>query len=431
MRAITTGSLSVILILLGALMPLPSSADSAVTVLGFGAVGDGTTDDTAALQAAITAVSGTGGTVEVPAGVYRISRTVEVPANTTVSGSGVITQSTAGVSGLRITGSGVTIEGITLRGPNLTPAYVSAEHGIEARGTQESPLTQLTVRDVTEDGWGAYGVYLQHVVGFTVTGCTLSDIGYTGIGVLSGSHGAITDNRVDNITPGASGNAYGIIMSYADNEPESTDIVVRANTVSRVFWEGIDAHGGSRLTIDSNTVRESGDGIALAQGTTSVQSGADNTVTDNLIEDSSKRGIIVVGQPGVPRSRNTISGNIVRRSHEGVLAFYTSHLRIARNIFEQSSAVGVYLDHHNDGFQVTDNTFIDMWSSTAWTAGIHTADSDDTNTGLIARNILLHGSKPAAPHLNDYGYYFRGGLAGITIRDNDFTAATYGAVDGQ
>jgi len=91
-----------------------------------------------------------------------------------------------------------------------------------------------------------------------------------------------------------------------------------------VFWEGIDAHGGSRLTIDNNTVRNSGDGIALAQGTASIHLGSDNTVTNNLIEDSSKRGIVVIGQSSAPRSRNTISGNTLRRTAgEGLLAFYT------------------------------------------------------------------------------------------------------------
>ena len=47
-----------------------------VSVKDFGAVGDGTTDDTAAIQAAIDVVSSSGGSVFVPAGVYRVSQIV-------------------------------------------------------------------------------------------------------------------------------------------------------------------------------------------------------------------------------------------------------------------------------------------------------------------------------------------------------------------
>ncbi|MGD9502824.1 MAG: glycosyl hydrolase family 28-related protein [Methyloceanibacter sp.] len=51
----------------------PPVAGSTVNVKDKGAVGDGRADDTAAIQAAIDAVAGTGGTVLVPDGVYMVS----------------------------------------------------------------------------------------------------------------------------------------------------------------------------------------------------------------------------------------------------------------------------------------------------------------------------------------------------------------------
>jgi len=60
-----------------------------VSVRDFGAVGDGVTDDTAAIQAAIDAVDLTGGgAVYVPNGIYIISNSFNVPSNVLIYGDG-------------------------------------------------------------------------------------------------------------------------------------------------------------------------------------------------------------------------------------------------------------------------------------------------------------------------------------------------------
>lgn len=57
-----------------------------INVRDFGAKGDGTTDDTSALNAAMTAA--TGKTLFIPAGTYLISDSLGIPSNTTVVGAG-------------------------------------------------------------------------------------------------------------------------------------------------------------------------------------------------------------------------------------------------------------------------------------------------------------------------------------------------------
>jgi hypothetical protein len=54
----------------------------------YGAVGDGTTDDTAAISAAITAATTNGGIVFFPAATYRITSTLTVPGDVLVQGAG-------------------------------------------------------------------------------------------------------------------------------------------------------------------------------------------------------------------------------------------------------------------------------------------------------------------------------------------------------
>lgn len=56
-----------------------------LNVKNFGAVGDGRTDDTAAVRAALGALAGKGGTVWFPPGEYRLD-TIDVPADTTLRG---------------------------------------------------------------------------------------------------------------------------------------------------------------------------------------------------------------------------------------------------------------------------------------------------------------------------------------------------------
>ena len=53
--------------------PTIAIGTTALNVANFGAIGNGVTDDTAAIQAAINALPSTGGTVEIPAGTYMIN----------------------------------------------------------------------------------------------------------------------------------------------------------------------------------------------------------------------------------------------------------------------------------------------------------------------------------------------------------------------
>ena len=74
--------------LLAALAALPAAAEqpSRVSVRDYGALGDGTTDDTAAFQAALAAVAEKGGTVAVPVGSYLINTHLNVPPLVTLEG---------------------------------------------------------------------------------------------------------------------------------------------------------------------------------------------------------------------------------------------------------------------------------------------------------------------------------------------------------
>lgn len=92
----------------------PAWIDQWFNVKAYGAVGDDTTDDTTAIQAAITAAEPTGGTIYLPPGSYKITAELVVNNGTTPSGmvrflgagggdspASVIRQATANTNGIR------------------------------------------------------------------------------------------------------------------------------------------------------------------------------------------------------------------------------------------------------------------------------------------------------------------------------------------
>src|SRR5574343_566202 len=74
------------------------------SVTDFGAVGDGVTDDSADIQAAITAVSvAGGGELVFPPGTYGIGATVTIPSNVHLSGAGIGISTIKALAALAIT----------------------------------------------------------------------------------------------------------------------------------------------------------------------------------------------------------------------------------------------------------------------------------------------------------------------------------------
>ena len=103
-----------------ATVSIPDTSTSFLNVRDFGAIAGDTGDDTAAIQAAIDALSATGGTVYLPAGAYRVNSTIVFPVgklipnyitNIRIQGesSGLSSGSKSSVFGTRIDfyGSGI------------------------------------------------------------------------------------------------------------------------------------------------------------------------------------------------------------------------------------------------------------------------------------------------------------------------------------
>lgn len=171
-----------------------------VSVKDFGAVGDGITNDTAAIQAALTA--GGGKAVYFPAGDYKLTTAVTIPNNTYVYGDG---------EGSRIFGDGTV--GELLRG--VWPCeYVTVDNlcldGGKTNGT--GPIVVCFYVSASTAQPTTYNKYI------TVRNCIIKNAS-AGVGVENGMYISAHHNTVQAMfyqlpgNPGAGVYGYGIVFN--------------------------------------------------------------------------------------------------------------------------------------------------------------------------------------------------------------------------
>lgn len=147
----------------------------------YGAAGNGTTDDTTAIQAAITGVSAAGGgVVYVPAGTYKLTAALSGPNLVSIIGAGpgvsILNQTSTSANGLTYNPSSLTfasIENLTIQGPGSgTGIGVLVEANSGA-----ATVTSCSFTDVTITGFGSHGFSLQSGVGCSVSGLNVTSVG--------------------------------------------------------------------------------------------------------------------------------------------------------------------------------------------------------------------------------------------------------------
>jgi parallel beta-helix repeat protein len=143
--------------------------DGVVNVLSFGATGDGVTNDTAAIQAALDAAGSSA--VYLPRGTYRVSG-VTLSSGQTLQGDG--------------------------KGQTVLLANVSDTDGISAVGSSGTHLTNVIIRDLTVQGYSSGSnqscISLDYVDGATIHDVELMSARINGLDIFRS-----TNVRVDRV----------------------------------------------------------------------------------------------------------------------------------------------------------------------------------------------------------------------------------------
>lgn len=341
--------------------------DTWIDVRAYGAVGDGATDDTAAIRAAAAAVPVSGGTLLFPRGTFSVAGEISVSdrADLTVVGLGArLVQRTEFTKTLAF----ARVDGLHVR--DLEFEGVGTEHV----GTRTSFN-------------GVAGVFLDDVSDVVVEGCSFRNHAGGGLrwtGDLVGAR--FHANRFVGV--GAP------IISTLDN---NSDFAIGGFAATR----------NERITVSGNDIAASCFGIG-------VSGGNDVTIVDNHIHD-------LPGQHGVylsASSRVVVSGNQVHRTAglgvknqvaETYAGDVTDNL-IAGNVFTEcqtaivvATTSGVAASRHLTNVQISDNVIRGCRESGIY----HTA-------GIDSR--IIDNSIDSVGNYGIYLSYVSGEISGNTIR---------------
>ena len=152
-----------------------------VSAYDTGAKGDGTTDDTAAINAAITRASGLGGgTVFLPAGTYKTTGSINMASNVRLTGAGraattlVQTVDTASV----VECDSVTDIEVSDLGILGQATYTNGGHGVRFSGVTRGRLVNLHIQKVSCYGIGMEVGQMKDIL---IEGCLIENTGADGI----------------------------------------------------------------------------------------------------------------------------------------------------------------------------------------------------------------------------------------------------------
>jgi hypothetical protein len=342
-----------------------------VSVKDFGATGDGVTDDTSAIQAALDSGASN---IYIPEGTYNVSSTLNITSSINLKGNGIIQQTVSGITTIYITVSNVSIDGISVYGNDTTDVYVANSRGIYALGGSNiSPISNISIANCSIKYFGYTALEFQYVNELLINKNQIKRIGMVGIRNLTVKRANYTNNHIEDIYPGNGGaapylNAYGISLSSSGSDDRPQDCVVDGNTLINIpSWEGIDTHSGKNIVISNNSLRDVRTAIAITTNAAydceniavigNVSEGFSNGeyIRDATTYETGSGCVAKLGEVGRQGRGCSIVGNTFKR-HGGRVTGQTSGAILVERTKIANVVGNTILDAYRYGIRIADNT---------------------------------------------------------------------------
>ncbi|HLN24232.1 MAG TPA: right-handed parallel beta-helix repeat-containing protein [Patescibacteria group bacterium] len=227
-----------------------------VSILSYGAVADGKTDNHNAIQAAFDYAAANGDSVYIPPGTFAYSGNLTANG-IAVAGSGdgsILKALTPANESVILTGSGGSIENLQLDGNNSAGRLDTFQSGM----VWASGATNYTIQNVHINGSASVGIVSDNSSNGQVLNNTVENTLADSIHTTDGSHNiTISENLVKN-----SGDDGISVVSYT-GQPISHDITIQGNSVlNNVGGRGMSVVGGDNVTMTGNHVEGGSNGMA-------------------------------------------------------------------------------------------------------------------------------------------------------------------------
>lgn len=391
-----------------------------VPITAYGAVGDGTTDNTAAIETALA----TGYPLLIPAGTFKVASEVDVPTGARIYGTGqdsIIQTTSTSISAFKLFDvDDVVISDVAFRGASNNAAAASAS-GNAIYITQGSTEVRVLRPNIRHFNVGVFvnvssadvevsgGYFLGNARGSVnvdgaetvrVVNCTIDGtrtgigdaaLGMVGIWFQAGSHrcvasgNAIANLRAEAINiKGTQNVATANVIEAADNgiifETDSPDVTASSNgsfnsavgnTITNITGVGIFAGNTigvnnavvHHITVSGNVISGAEFGLSFA----GLNSSATNerpyalTVVGNVVENTTVGGGLLINADD-----SVFADNIIRKAYtDGIQLYRGNNNRVTGNHIAQARQNGIYLFTGGTNNAVTGNTILDGSTASA------------------------------------------------------------------
>ena len=383
-----------------------------VNVEDYGAVGDGTTDNTAAIQSWLNNLN-TDQIGYMPEGVYRVTSKVTISKSVVIKGNN---------AEIFMDGNGRTIEtvetdidfsidGITIRGTltdSSTPADLIYQRGLFLRNTGNIKVTNCTFKNIHNTC-----IQITDPKSWIISGCLFDTYGYCGASIRSRQRGGMFVNNIcvgTGILPSFDVNSYACSVTHSSTTERPSKTIISNNIVINQAWEALDTHGGYNIIFSNNILYEVEAGIVAVELTGAVDSTPTNIlITGNVIDRgnfSTPRQAI--GVEGASTSGTTIkatgsiSNNIIKgygiRNSSSQYVSTSIYIRrsagfsIANNYIESSYGSAIRL-FDSINYLITGNNVVGILEESGVSDNkkrFITIERD--SEGYVLNNIIFEGS---------------------------------------
>lgn len=247
----------------------------ALSVLDFGARGDGVADDTAALLKSVAAAAKKGGTVWVPPGDYKLTGDIVVPSGVTIQGAGMWHTTFVGDEALygqaerrvrfKLSGTGMHLADFSIFGHLNHRNDQEANDGVVGSGCRDASVSRLWIEHTKA------GVWVYNGINLVIDGCRFRNLIADGVNFCVGTSHSVVQNCT---ARGTGDDCYAVWPVVSDQGHDDFDgkpgnNVIRHSTGQLTFLaNGASLYGGLGNRIENCLFTDIGTGSGILISTT-------------------------------------------------------------------------------------------------------------------------------------------------------------------